>query len=117
MLLVDRLPPESATKTAVRDALGEQQLAEMAAQDSDGFGTWSLTDMRLAVVIDKLSWLIHAIYHVAGAKPPAPPPFPRPGVLRVADPHTLTPEQRSYMAAFRARMLARQAKPPPAEPT
>ena len=108
-VLIDHLPPESATKTAARDDLGEETLAKLAAREPDGYGPWSYTDMRLAAVIDKLSWVVYAVYHSQGAKPTEPQQFPRPGVVRRRD-SVLSPEGRAYLERLRARNHAAWAK-------
>lgn len=104
-VFIDRLPPESSTKTAIRDDLGEVNLAKMAQeQPQDGYGPWSHTDMRLAALIDKVSWLIYAVYHAQGGKPKEPKQFPRPGVLKDgAAVRVLNEQQRSYLEQVRAR--------------
>ncbi len=103
---VDMLPPESATVSAVRDDLGEQKLAELARERDPGgprsLGSWSQTDMRLAVIIDKLSWLAYAVYHSQGAKPETPDPYPRPGVLSRQN-TTMRAQDFAYLMKIRER--------------
>lgn len=79
--LIDHLPPESATKTAVRDSLSEHQLAELGQRSgSKGHGPWAHRDMLLARISDQLDWVIYAQYASQGGKPEKPKPLPRPGV-------------------------------------
>jgi hypothetical protein len=49
------------------------------AQDTK-HGPWSKTDMLLAAAIDRIAWVIFAIYAAQGGKPDKPKPYPRPGV-------------------------------------
>lgn len=81
-VLVDRLPGESATKTAVRDDLPDDELAAAAKRPRKGHGPWSHSDLLTADVIDLLKWLIFATYAAQGGKPKEPEPYPRPGVVR-----------------------------------
>lgn len=83
-ILLDWLPGESATKTAIRDALGEDQLAELAAQDPKGHGPWSRDGLRLAAIEDALNRLTAITIWLAGdrkTKPRMPDPVRRPGVV------------------------------------
>lgn len=92
---VDRLPPEAATNTACRDALTPQQLADLVAKrgPAKGFGSWSVSDLRMVNVVDLLQWLIYATYRVAGADPKQPKPYPRPGIAPAADQSAISREQ------------------------
>lgn len=81
-VLVDGLPGESLTKTAVRDALDDDELLDMAKEPPRGHGPWSNTDLLLASAIDHLKWVIFAVYAAQGGKPKRPEPTPRPGVKR-----------------------------------
>ncbi len=78
--LVNRLPPESHTKTAARDELTDDELAELAEQPREGRGRWSHTDHLLAHLSDQLGWVMYAIFAAQGGKPAKPNPYPRPGV-------------------------------------
>ncbi len=116
--LMERLAPESAFKTAIRDDIGAEELAEQAnrpAVDDGGptrLGAYSQTDMHLAVLIDELRWLRYAVYHSQGGKPHKPTAYPRPGVAPVKA-RRLTGGQRDYMEALRAGRT-RIATPVPA---
>lgn len=74
-MLIDHLPGESAYKTAVRDALPDEQLAELAKYAEPGRGPWSRTDLRLAAIEDLLSVLAHGMQIKGDWKP-----VPRPGI-------------------------------------
>lgn len=97
--LVDHLPPESASKTAARDEMDPAELA--ALPKPDGHGPWSAVEMRLADIIDQLSWLIYATYHAQGGKPKKPTPVPRPGVKDTKQPRKATPEGLAYLQRLR----------------
>lgn len=89
-VLIDRLPPESATKTAMRDSLSDAQLAaymDEHAEDADegGHGPLSRSDMVLFDIHDQLKWLEYAVYAAQGAKPTQPKPRPRPGLVDESD--------------------------------
>lgn len=81
-VLVKFLPPESATKTALRNETPLDSIRKAAA-DSD-YGPWSQTDMLLAAVIDLLAWLKWAKTKDGSEGKNAPEPYPRPGVARKA---------------------------------
>ncbi|MGI5247768.1 hypothetical protein [Dactylosporangium sp. CA-139066] len=77
-VLLDALPGDSLYKTAVRDAISDDDLAELAATPPKGHGRWSHTDLLLAEVVDRLgvvAWALHAY-----EKPPEP--YHRPGIVR-----------------------------------
>jgi hypothetical protein len=80
-LLVDRLPPESATKTAARDSLTADELAELAASKPDGagHGAWSHQDLLMAAQFDVLQQIRHVLIVSSGGKSEMPKPWPRPG--------------------------------------
>jgi hypothetical protein len=79
---MDRLPPESATKTAIRDSFTDAELAAYQdAHPTEGHGPLSRSDLVLFDIFDQLKWLEYAAYASQGAKPPHPSPRPRPGVV------------------------------------
>lgn len=100
-MLLDALPGESAYKTAVRDAIPDERLAEMAALPRQGHGPWSHTDLLIGALVDLARWQIHATYTVAGAKPKQPEPFPMPGV-GARKRKALTAEGHAYLQRLRA---------------
>lgn len=79
-VLIDHLPPESATKTAMRLAAEADGVPETDAEPADA--PWSQTEMLLAVVIDRLGDLTYVLQRAHGGKPEKPKPLPRPGVRR-----------------------------------
>lgn len=101
-MLVRHLPAESATRTAMRDALTPEQYAQLTAAPAKGHGPWSRTDMLLASIVDLLRV---GNYHFAvanGAKNVKPPqPVRRPGVAPAGQ-QPLTADGRAYLEQIRA---------------
>lgn len=81
-VLVRHLPPESATKTALRNAAPEEDLQQAVSDAEREYGPWSQSEMLLAEMVDLLRWLQWAKTEAAEKKQPPPDPFPRPGVNR-----------------------------------
>ncbi len=102
-VLIDALPPESATKTAVRDSTPADVVEALASHTPDGHGPWSHTDLLLAVVADQLAWLTYAVYHSRGGKPKKPEPYPRPGVVSKAVTRRVNPAGVAYLQRLRER--------------
>jgi hypothetical protein len=100
-VLVDALPGESATKTAIRDALGDERLAELARAPREGHGPWSHTDLLIGSAITHLRWLIYAVYAAQGGKPNRPEPYPMPGATPARQRKALTPEGHAYLRQLR----------------
>ena len=106
---IDGLPPESATKTRIRDQMTAEDFA--SAPDPDGWGPWSKTEELLAVLIDRVRALEYVTLAVNGAKPAAPEPVRRPGV-------GMTGRERRINDAITAAVIAytrehNGAAPPP----
>lgn len=103
LMFVDGLPPESLTRTAQRNEYSDEQLAQLAKQQT-GHGPWSHHDNLLVDLIDELRWNTYATSAAAGGKPEQPKPYPRPGVLG-SGPRKgrLTPEQMARLAAVNPR--------------
>jgi len=82
MVLINQLPQESRTLTAIRDSLAPEVRAKLAAEAADqGHGRWSRTDMLLAAQVDatrQQTWVLAE--WKKGERPPAPEPLKRPGV-------------------------------------
>lgn len=82
-VLLDRLPPESMTHTAMRDEFTDEELREQAKNrrtQQRGHGPLSRQDMFLIDLVDQLKWVEYAVYRSQGGKPSKPEPTPRPGV-------------------------------------
>lgn len=80
-VLIRGLPPESRTKTAIRDLVDPFELAESTGADRPGWGPHSRTDEGLARLGERLDRIIYTLYRVNGGKPAEPAPWRRPGVL------------------------------------
>lgn len=81
--LIEQLPGESAYKTAVRDSLSDEDLAELARKPRDKHGPWSHEALLLAAAIDRIELLRRDLVAVNGAKPSSDfEPVPRPGIRR-----------------------------------
>ena len=98
-VLLRHLPPESATNTAIRSSLTEEQLASLP--EPEGHGPWSSDMHLLASIADGvqiLAWQQSQIHGGSKAKPPDP--IPRPGIKAT---NRLTAEQRALLEASRRR--------------
>jgi hypothetical protein len=80
-VLYDELPGESATKTAQRDQIPDDQLAQLARLRREGHGPWSHGELLSAAQIDVLRSILHVLIVSNGGKSNAPDPWPRPGVV------------------------------------
>jgi hypothetical protein len=85
-VLIQGLPPESATMTALRAALSEEDLDKQADTGEPEKARWSQTELLLASAIDALRRveyvLICANTDSKSRRPPPPEPIPRPGARR-----------------------------------
>jgi hypothetical protein len=82
-VLIQHLPPESATWTALRNSMSEEELAEQAEKAEPEKGRWSQAEQLLATIADRIALLQYAYVsaHIESkAKLPArPEPVRRPG--------------------------------------
>jgi hypothetical protein len=82
-VLLQHLPPESATWTALRNAAPEEELAEQAEQGEPERDRWSKLEHLVATVADRLARveyvLICANTDKKSKRPAAPEPIRRPG--------------------------------------
>ncbi|MET9909675.1 hypothetical protein ABZZ74_23220 [Streptomyces sp. NPDC006476] len=82
-VLIQQLPPESATWTALRNAMSDEELAEQADKGEPEKGRWSQTEQLLAASLDAIRRveyvLICANTEKKTQRPEAPKPTPRPG--------------------------------------
>lgn len=82
-VLIEYLPPESATRTAMRDAMSDDERTRLSeGVQPPGYGPWSHTDLLLARVIDVLEFLRYQGLALKGVKAQPPALLPRPGVAR-----------------------------------
>jgi hypothetical protein len=84
-VLVNHLPPESATITAIRASMTDEELEEQANAADPEAGRWSSLEMLLAALYDEVRRFEHlyvSAHTKKGQAGKAPPPLPRPGVSR-----------------------------------
>ncbi|MFI2081415.1 hypothetical protein ACH43Y_13845 [Streptomyces rubiginosohelvolus] len=83
-VLIQHLPPESATMTGLRNALTPEEYEEQAKSGKPEEGRWSMDQHLLAGVSDSLQQiqyiLVRANSDSKGPKPKRPEPMRRPGV-------------------------------------
>ena len=96
-MLIEHLPPESSTMTALRNA-NPDVITDDGPDPAEG--RWSQLEMLLAAVVDELRFFRWA-YSVAnagkGSKPKQPEPIRRPGVEKKRKRTELTPEQYDWL--------------------
>lgn len=78
-VLIDGLPPESATLTALRNAAPEATGNSSAAPHDAAEDRWSSMEMLLATLIDELRFMRWTYGSVHGSKSAPPSPVRRPG--------------------------------------
>lgn len=82
-VLIQHLPPESATWTALRNSLTDEELAEQADKGEAEKGRWSQVEQLLAANLDasrRIEYvLICANTEKKSQRPDPPKPVPRPG--------------------------------------
>jgi hypothetical protein len=82
-VLIQHLPPESATWTALRNATPEDVLAEQANKGEPEKDRWSKVEQLLATVVDRVARveyvLICANTDKKSRRPEPPQPIRRPG--------------------------------------
>ncbi|GAA2192701.1 hypothetical protein [Streptomyces bangladeshensis] len=82
-MLIQHLPPESATWTELRNATPEDLLAEQAVSGEPEKGQWSHLEQLVAIVADRLARveyvLICANTEKKSKRPDPPEPIRRPG--------------------------------------
>jgi hypothetical protein len=82
-VLIQGLPPESRTMTALRNSMPEEELEEAAERAEPEKGRWSQVEQLLALVSDRVARLEHTVICALVEKskhPPEPEPIRRPGV-------------------------------------
>jgi hypothetical protein len=82
-VLIQRLPPESATWTALRNAMSPAELAEQAEKGEPEKGRWSQLEQLIAANVDavrRVEWvLLCSNIEQKSKRPDAPEPMRRPG--------------------------------------
>lgn len=82
-VLIQRLPPESATWTALRNAMSDEELAEQAEKGEPEKGRWSQLEQLMAANLDatrRVEYVLICANTESKSKRPDPPePTRRPG--------------------------------------
>lgn len=82
-VIIQHLPPESATWTALRNAMPEEELSAQADKGEPEKARWSQQEQLLAVVADRIASLEHTLMCVnieqKSKRPDPPEPIRRPG--------------------------------------
>lgn len=82
-VLIQHLPPESHTMTALRNAMSDEELAEQADKGEPEKGRWSQAEQLLAVLADRLARVEYVLICANTEKkkdqPDPPEPLRRPG--------------------------------------
>jgi hypothetical protein len=79
-ILVENLPPESATKTALRNAVPAEMLENASKDARPDMGQWSGVETLLASMKDEVTLLRMVMVAANGGKPGDFEPTPRPGI-------------------------------------
>lgn len=97
-VLIKHLPPESATMTALRNAVPAELLARESADADPGRAPWSHTQMLVAAQLDTLRLILHVLIAANGGKPGEPPaPIRRPGIAGEKKRRRLTAAERRQL--------------------
>ncbi|MFE4857387.1 hypothetical protein [Streptomyces sp. NPDC056670] len=81
-VLIQHLPPESATMTALRNELTDEELAEQADNGRPEKGRWSQQEQLLAAAVDsirRLEFITVCANTEEKDRPDPPEPIKRPG--------------------------------------
>ncbi|GHJ21616.1 MULTISPECIES: hypothetical protein [Streptomyces] len=82
-VLLQHLPPESATMTAIRNSMSDEELDAQADAGEPEKGRWSQTEQLLALLADRVAQLQYTLICVNTEKksqrPEVPEPIRRPG--------------------------------------
>jgi hypothetical protein len=79
-VLIQHLPPESATKTALRNAAPPEALDRASGEYRPDMAPWSGVEVLLAGLKDEVRLLRFVTVAANGGKPPEFEPTPRPGI-------------------------------------
>ncbi|MEH0627807.1 hypothetical protein [Streptomyces stelliscabiei] len=82
-VLIQRLPPESATMTALRNRMSAEELADQSDKGEPEKARWSQQEQLLAAAVDavrRLEWVLICVNTEKKSDRPEPPePMRRPG--------------------------------------
>ncbi|MFB7115739.1 hypothetical protein [Streptomyces sp. NPDC056291] len=79
-VLIEHLPPESATKTAIRNATPAEVMERASEGARPDLAPWSGVETLLASLKDEVTLLRHITVAANGGKPGEFTPTPRPGI-------------------------------------
>jgi hypothetical protein len=103
-VLIQHLPPESATMTALRNALDPAEYEQQARNGRPEEGRWSMTEQLLAGISDSLHQLEYILILAnssgKGHKPKRPTPMRRPGVTVPQEREQLTEQGSEFLFAL-----------------
>ncbi len=96
---IEHLPSESATKTAMRNAVSSSDMERATAEHRPDLAPWSGVELLLASLKDEVVLLRHITLAANGGKPGTFEPTPRPGIppKSAAPKRGLTDEQRRVL--------------------
>lgn len=94
-VLVEHLPPESHTRTAMRRDAPPEALEAAADEYRPDLGPWSHLEMLTAALLDAVRLETAVLVAVNGGSKPQITPTPRPGIPpQTTGPKRLTTEQK-----------------------
>ncbi|MFB7647125.1 hypothetical protein ACFC0S_16735 [Streptomyces sp. NPDC056084] len=99
-VLLQHLPPESATMTALRNDLTDEELAEHADKGEPEKGYWSQTEQLLAAIVDgirRLEFITICANTEAKDQPEPPTPIRRPGAKLAPPRPALSASDRDFL--------------------
>ncbi|MCX5202494.1 hypothetical protein OG897_13680 [Streptomyces sp. NBC_00237] len=100
-VLIQHLPPESSTMTALRNALEPAEYEEQARNGKPEEGRWSMAEQLLAGISDSLQQLEYILILAnssgKGRKPKRPIPMRRPGVSAPREREQLTEQGSEFL--------------------
>ncbi|WP_257585747.1 MULTISPECIES: hypothetical protein [unclassified Streptomyces] len=100
-VLIQHLPPESATWTALRNATPDEVLAEQADSGEPEKDRWSKVEQLLAAAVDRIARveyvLVCANTDKKARRPDPPEPIRRPGARPPRPKATLTDEGADFL--------------------
>lgn len=109
-ILIEHLPPESATKTAIRRTATPEQLAAATSADyRPDLAPWSSLEMLTASLLDAVRMNTAALIAVNGGSQPSVDPTPRPGIPPKQDGRTRLSEEQRRALDPRMRNQPREA--------
>ncbi|MFF1684507.1 MULTISPECIES: hypothetical protein [unclassified Streptomyces] len=79
-ILIEHLPSESATKTALRNLVTPEEMERATGEHRPDLAPWSGVELLLAGIKDEITLSRHVAVAAAGAPAPEFTPTPRPGI-------------------------------------